>query len=229
MPRKAGSKNIKPSKDELYKRLQEKQEEESDISSEDEEVEEKKPNQTKKMEKEFDKALDVEQEPETDEEEETKEEDTEETKETKRKIREYYVEFKQLDKKELDNMNEDELKDELKKIQGSISKKNAENILKYLVIGGAGMVEYIGVSRGFPLQGYQNNISNNEDLDDIIKEIKIKYGFNKFDNILSPEFRLLFLMTMTGYSTIQINRHREVIGDISNKETNILETNYKDL
>ena len=260
MVRTVGAKNKQPSKDELRRLLDEKDikeentpeptEEKAPIPSPDKndtdvsifenndtdddekpdikQIEENKHYNTDLMEA---LGVEVEQEPEP-EQPKIKTPETKNVKELKRQIQEYYKEFShKLQEKDLENMEEDDLKEELLTCKNLISKKNADSLLKYSIIAFSGFIEYIGVSRfDAPLQGYQKNVSNNDNLDDIIKEIKIKYGFNKLDNILSPEFRLLFLMIFTGYQTISINKNLDTINRIKDSDVKPdTISKYKDL
>jgi len=236
MPRLKGSKNIKPKKEDLYKLLENKQNnEEEETDGEDDIIEpvEKEStvhdNTSKKMDKQLDEALGMSSE--NDEEEiEEKKVKTREERDIRDEIEEYYKEFSnKVEPINLDRLNEDELKEELDKVKGLVSKKNADSLVKYALFGLTGMIEYIGVAKfDVPLQGYQNNVMSSDSLDDIIKEIKIKYGFKKLDNILSVEFRLVFLLAFTGYTTIHANKNHEIFENIKNKETEKME-NYKDL
>lgn len=244
MVRTVGAKNKQPSKDELRRLLDEKDikegnapeppEEKTPIPSPDKIIDDaddsifedndEKPDikpikENKYYNTDLMEALGVEIEPEPDP-PKIKIPETKPVKELKRQIQEYYKEFShKLQEKDLDNMNEDDLKEELLSCKNLISKKNADSLIKYSIIAFSGFIEYISITRfDAPMQGYQKNISNNDSLDDIIKEIKIKYGFNKLDNILSPEFRLLFLMIFTGYQTISINKNLDTINKIKDTE-----------
>jgi hypothetical protein len=185
---------------------------------------------SQKYDTELKEVLGVEEEEEEAPPPKTKEE-TPSIKELRRQIKEYYKEFShKITERNIDRFDEKELKEELLSCKNLVSKKNADSLLKYGIVAFSGLVEYIGVTRfDAPLQGYQNNISANESLDDIIKEIKIKYGFNKLDNVLSCEFRLLFLMVFTGYQTIAINKNREIIDGIKNKTADDVMSKYVDL
>jgi hypothetical protein len=254
MVRKVGDKNKQPTKDELRKLLNEKDKLIDTKDDDEEEINEpevikddtvkeetiqsifedipKLKEPSKRYDNELKEALGIEIEEEK-EPEPFKEKtiDNKNSKELKRQIKEYYKEFShKLTEKDVDYMNEDELKEELLSFKNLISKKNADSLVKYSIITLSGFIEYIGITRfDAPMQGYQKNISNNESLDDIIKEIKIKYGFNKLDNILSPEFRLIFLMVFTGYQTININKNMSEINNIKNKPADDVMNKYNDL
>lgn len=246
MVRTVGAKNKQPSKEELRRLLEEKDNKEekqeekiptpppdkiindtdNSIFDDEDEPERVKPDikpikENKHYNTDLMEALGIEVEPEPQPEpHQFKIPETKPIKELKRQITEYYKEFShKLEEKDLEHMDEDELKEELLSCKNLISKKNADSLIKYSVIAFSGFIEYIAITRfDAPMQGYQKNVSNNDSLDDIIKEIKIKYGFNKLDNILSPEFRLLFLMIFTGYQTISINKNLDTINKIKDTE-----------
>jgi len=112
-------------------------------------------------------------------------------------------------------------------ISYAISSKNSNNLLKIVYLQSMGVVENVGVNYlDLKLQGLQQTLANNRDIDMIMKELACMYNLNMFTD---PRARLIMLTGMTILAVDGQNRlkeqHEEIvkIRDKMNKEINIPE------
>ena len=76
-------------------------------------------------------------------------------------------------------------------------------------------------------------MARNADIDDVLKEIKIKH-YSKLSKYTEPEFRLLVIMSATMLQLDGFNRKTELLEDhlsvtLEKQEVNELEKKYSDL
>lgn len=114
----------------------------------------------------------------------------------------------------------------------SISSKNSNNMLKILYLSSMGTFENIGTKYlNLKLQGLQQTLANNRDLDLIMKELACMYNLNLFND---PRARLIMLTGMTVLTIdgknraieqqIEINKIREKNNNDANVDANTNKT-----
>lgn len=124
-----------------------------------------------------------------------------------------------------------QLQDHLDSVKESVSVKNSVAFVKMAITAGASAVETVTESAimkrmmpGIKLQNYSNNVSrnldNDESLNDIVKEIIIKYKLD-VGGQAEPEVRLGFKMLQIAFITNKMNtdpNFNKKVEEIAKKE-----------
>jgi hypothetical protein len=116
----------------------------------------------------------------------------------------------------LDEQNEEQLKEILQLIKFQLSANNSVGFNKIVLESGLILSEELGKGLGFKINGLSNMISNREDIDDLLKEIALQNIENGW-YLESPYSRLGIVIFSEGTRLHNFNLIQENLSLLRNK------------